>query len=307
MKRFFLTSAVAAATLALGACGGSDSSSGETQSSTSSEPDQVVARINGEAVSSAALDAQVQSQSQGGQPASKQQALDRLIDLMVLAQKAEEKGLHEQPEVAAKIKRQRASILAQHLVRAELSNYSPSEDELRQAYKERVSGDSGKEYKASHILLDKEKKAKQMVTKLDEGADFAELAREHSNGPTSDRDGDLGWFQAQQMVEPFGKALKSLEKGQYTQEPVKTRFGWHVIRLDDVRQKEKPKFEDIKGKLRNQLVSQHVQDYIESLRGESDIEITAQDLAGSNGDNKDGGSGSGESSSDSDGGSDEGY
>jgi len=302
MTRFFLTSAAAAATLALGACGGNGSGDGETQTSTSTdEPEQVVARVNGDAVSSAALDAQVQSQSQQGQPASKKQALDRLIDLTVLTQKAEEKGLHEQPEIAAKIKRQRASILAQHLVRAELSNYSPSEDELRQAYKERVSGDSGKEYKASHILLDKESSAKEMVTKLDEGADFAELARQHSNGPTSDRGGNLGWFQAQQMVEAFGKALKSLEKGQYTSQPVETRFGWHVIKLEDVRDKEKPKFEDIKSKLRNQLVSQHVQDYIESLRSESNIEITAQDLAGSGGDStgssrEDGESSSGESS-----------
>ncbi len=301
MKQSLLSTTLIIAALALAGCGGngSDSQSADTQAP---EPDEVVARVNGEAISATALNAQIQAQSQQGQRASRDQALDRLIDLMVLAQKADEQGLPEQPEIAAKIKRQRASILAQHLVRAELSDFEPSEEELRKAYEEQTSGEAGKEYKASHILLEQEAKARDMITQLDEGAEFSALAKEHSTGPTGKRGGSLGWFEAGQMVEPFNKALQELEPGNYSADPVKTRFGWHVVRLEDVRTKEQPKFEDMKSELRNQLVSQHVQDYISSLRDDAEVETNlSSETEGGSGD-----SGSGEASGEGDGGSDSG-
>ncbi len=301
MKQSLLSTAVLAGVLTLTGCGGNGSDS-QSSSTDAPEPDEVVSRVNGQAISATALNAQVQAQSQQGQPASKQQALDRLVDLMVLAQKAEEQGLPQQPEIAAKIKRQRASILAQHLVRAELSDFEPSEEELRKAYEQQTSGEAAKEYKASHILLEEEAKANDMIAQLDEGAEFAALAEEHSTGPTGKRGGSLGWFEAGQMVEPFNKALQALEPGNYSDQPVKTQFGWHVVRLEDVRTKEKPKFEDMKSELRNQLVSQHVQDYIASLRDDAEIETN---LA-SEGDGGSGDSASGESSGGSGGESDSG-
>ncbi|PSQ90950.1 MAG: hypothetical protein BRD57_05635, partial [Proteobacteria bacterium SW_6_67_9] len=142
MKQSAFTIFVIAGAVAVAGCGnnGSDSNA-DSSSADTPEPDQVVARVNGEALGRTALDAQVQAQSQQGKQASPDQALERLVDLTVLAQEAEDKGLHEQPEIAAKIQRQRASILAQHLVRSELSDFEPSEEQLRTAYEERTSGD----------------------------------------------------------------------------------------------------------------------------------------------------------------------
>jgi len=300
MKQSLLTTTLLAGVVALAGCGGNGNDS-QSAGSEAPEPDDVVARVNGEAISATALDAQIQAQSKQGQPASKQQALDRLVDLVVLAQKAEENGLPQQPEIAAKIKRQRASILAQHLVRVELSDFEPSEDELRKAYEEQTSGEAAKEYKASHILVEEEAKANDMIAQLDDGAEFAALAKEHSTGPTGKRGGSLGWFEAGQMVEPFNKALQELEPGNYSEAPVKTRFGWHVVRLEDVRTKEKPKFEDMKSELRNQLVSQHVQDYITSLREDAEIETNlSDDSNGGSGNEGSGDSGSGDNGGESD-------
>lgn len=285
MRQFALITTVAVGAITLAACTGNADTKESSGAGEAPDPKEVVARVNGQPVSAVALDAQVQSQSSRGQPVQRPQALDELVDLMVLAQEAEAQGLPQQPEIAAQLQRQRAAVLAQHLVRAELSSFSPSEDDLRQAYQERVEQMSGQEYKASHILLEEEAKAKEMIAQLDEGADFASLAQEHSTGPTSNRGGDLGWFQPDQMVGPFAEAVEALEPGSYTQAPVKTRFGWHVVRLEDVREMQKPAFEEIRDQLRNQLVSRHVQDYIASLREQADIEITDESLkSGSAGD-----------------------
>lgn len=264
----------AASALALVGCSGQ----GGPASSKGPEPENVVARVNGEAIGAVALDAQVQAMSARGRPVERARALDNLIDLELLSAEAERRGLPEQPEIAAEIRRQRSALLAQRLVRAELSDLELSEDDLRQAYQERVQAMEGREYRASHILLDERAQAQSIIEQLREGGDFKALAREHSTGPTADNGGDLGWFQADQMVAPFAEAVRALEPGAYTAEPVQTRFGWHVVLLQDVREVQKPAFEDIEGDLRNQLVSEHVQSYIQSLREEASIEITDEEL-----------------------------
>ncbi|MDZ7749557.1 MAG: peptidylprolyl isomerase [Halofilum sp. (in: g-proteobacteria)] len=273
MRHPVLITTLTAGAIALSACSGNAETQQATGANQGPDPEDVVARVNGQPISAVALDAQVQAQSSRGQPVQRPQALDELVDLTVLAQEAEAQGLPEQPEIAAQLARQRAAVLAQHLVRAELSSFSPSEDELRQAYQDRVEQTSGQEYKASHILLEEEAKANEMIAQLDEGADFANLAREHSTGPTSNRGGSLGWFQPDQMVGPFAQAVQALAPGSYTEAPVKTRFGWHVVRLEDVREAQQPAFEEIRDQLRNQLVSRHVQDYITRLREQADVEI----------------------------------
>jgi peptidyl-prolyl cis-trans isomerase C len=277
MRSFPALTAALACAFALSACGGSENG-GSAEGASAPDTKDVVARVNDQPITAVALDAQVQAQSSRGQPVPRARALDELIDLKLLAQKAEAEGLPEQAEIAAELERQRAAVLARHLVRAELSGFEPDEEALRAAYEERVGQMSGQEYKASHILVESEEKAQEMIAELDGGAEFAALAREHSTGPTSSRGGSLGWFQPDQMVEPFSAAVQDLEPGNYTAAPVQTRFGWHVVQLEDVRDVEQPAFEDIKGQLRNQLVTRHVQDYIESLREEADVEITDESL-----------------------------
>lgn len=267
---------LAAGTLALGACSG-DPASNNAQAP---DPDEVVARVNDKPISAVALDAQVQSLASRGQSPDRAQALEQLIDLQLLTQEAEESGLTDQPEIAAEVERQRAAILARHVIRAELSDFEPSEDDLRQAYQERVEGMGGTEYRASHILVETQEEASELIAQLDEGAEFGQLAEEHSTGPTASRQGDLGWFKPNQMVPPFAEAVQQLEPGNYTAEPVETQFGWHVIRVAETREAEKPEFESMKSELRDRLASQHIQEYLSSLRDEAEVEVSDPSLEG---------------------------
>lgn len=269
-----LTLSLAAGLLALGGCSG-DPAANNAQAP---DPDNVVARVNGDPISAVALDAQVQSLASRGQSPDRARALEQLIDLRLLTQQAEDSGLAAQPEIAAEVERQRAAILARHVIRAELSDFEPSEDELRQAYQERVEGMGGTEYRASHILVKTREKAAELIAQLDEGADFGKLAEEHSTGPTASRQGDLGWFKPGQMVPPFAEAVQQLEPGSYTAEPVETQFGWHVIRLAETREAEKPAYEDLRSEIRNELASQHIQDYLASLREQAKVEISKPSL-----------------------------
>jgi len=245
------------------------------------EPEKVVARVNGEAIGQATVDSQMKTLSARGQSVSPSRALEEVITIKLLAQKAEEKGLADSPEVRIELERQRASLLAQQLVRDELNAYEPSEEELRAAYEEQFAGGGGTtEYHARHILVEEDKaRAEAIIEELDNGADFAELAKERSEGPSASNGGDLGWFQPSDMVQPFGDAVVALEPGEYTRTPVKTQFGWHVAKLEETREAEPPKFDEVRSQLSSQLVSRHLQQFVSDLRASGDVEIVDQEYA----------------------------
>ncbi|MDD3519580.1 MAG: peptidylprolyl isomerase, partial [Chromatiales bacterium] len=115
--------------------------------------------------------------------------------------------------------------------------------------------------------------AKAAIEALNGGADFAELAKEKSTGPSAPKGGDLGWFVADSMVPPFAQALKALEVGKYTTAPVQTQFGWHVILLEETRPLEPPPFEAVKDQVRQQMLQKSLQDYLEGLKTEAKIEL----------------------------------
>lgn len=258
---------------------------GGTEAS-ASEPDKVVARVNGEAIGQATVDSQVQALSARGQQVNPSRALEEVITVKLLAQQAEEQGLADKPDVRIELDRQRASLLAQQLIREELNAYEPGEEDLRAAYDEQFASAGGNmEYHARHILVKEDKaKAEAIIEQLDGGADFVALAREQSEGPSASNGGDLGWFQPSEMVQPFSEAVQSLEPGQYTKAPVKTQFGWHVALLEETREAEPPKFEEVRSQLRSQLVSQHLQQYISDLREAGDVEIVDEGMASGSGD-----------------------
>ncbi len=128
------------------------------------------------------------------------------------------------------------------------------------------------EVRASHILVKDKKAALAIIRKLEKGEDFAKLAKDNSIGPSKARGGDLGWFQKSQMVKSFAQAAFGLKKGQHTKEPVKTRFGWHVIKLSDRRTKPAPPFEKVKGQLRDDLAQKVAQAEVKRLRASAKIE-----------------------------------
>lgn len=276
-----------AAAVGLSAC--QQSGNDQQAEATAPDPGKVIARVNGKPVSETDLDAQIQALSARGQAVDPQQALQELITVELLAQEAEKRGLPEQPEIAAEIERRRASLLAQHLIRAELIKQDVSDEEVRARYDDQIAASEGnREYRARHILVESEDEARNLIGKLDEGADFATLAKEHSTGPSGEQGGNLGWFQTDQMVPPFGNAVEALEPGQYTSDPVETQFGWHVVLLEETRMAEPPAFEDVRAQLRSQMTSERIRQFVADLRQQGEVEIVAEELDSAEGD-KDGG------------------
>ena len=122
------------------------------------------------------------------------------------------------------------------------------------------------QFKARHILVETQSAAADLITQLDEGADFEELAKEHSTGPSGPSGGDLGWFAPNQMVKPFSDSVSGLENGAYTKEPVQTEFGWHVILREDSRNNEPPPLDSVRDVIKQNVEQGKFQDFLQSLR-----------------------------------------
>jgi peptidyl-prolyl cis-trans isomerase C len=291
MKSYHLTLALGLTAL-LVACDRmpSEPQDGDTAlSATVVDDSPVVATVNGVPITERMLTA-YQQQRNSRRPndptgTDREAVLQELINLELARQAGVEQGLDEQPEVALQLEQQRRAVIAAATIQRQLEQNPVSDAELKKLYEDNVG--SGKEYRARHILVEDEATARQLIKELDQGADFSELAKEHSTGPSGKTGGELGWFSAGQMVEPFAAALTDMEKGTYTKEPVKTQFGWHIIMLDDARESSVPAFEQVKSQLRMMAQNQRVQSYVAELRRDADIEIslpaeqTAGEAAGS--------------------------
>ena len=234
-----------------------------------------IATVNGTPLTQSVLDiysAMRKSQSanpDGGDPEAE---LNELIALELMRQESVSKGLNALPMVVAALNQQERTALAGAAIKDFMNNNPVSDEAAKELYDTQV-GKPGKEYNARHILLENEEDAKAVIVLLDGGADFSELAKEKSTGPSSSSGGKLGWFGAGQMVAPFSEAAAKLNKGEYTKEPVQTQFGWHVIILDDTRESTPPPFEDVKDRLKMLLANQQLQQHVEELKNSATIEI----------------------------------
>ena len=150
-----------------------------------------------------------------------------------------------------------------------------TDKELKEVYDKEIGNADPTEYKARHILVkDKdEAKAKELIKQLNDGANFEEIAKKESTGPSGKNGGDLGWFSSAQMVPAFSQATAKLIKGTHSQVPVKTRFGYHIIKLEDSRKRELPKFADVKDQIRPAIQNKRLQAYVVKLRSKAKIEI----------------------------------
>ena len=136
-----------------------------------------------------------------------------------------------------------------------------------------------KEYEARHMLVDTKEQAEDLIKQLNKGGDFAKLASQNNKGPEKEKGGELGYVAAKEVVPEFGEALAKLKKGEYTKEPVKTQFGWHVILLEDSRTRPTPKFEDVKEQVKQHLEQKLVQEEITNMRKDAKVEVFADKLA----------------------------
>jgi peptidyl-prolyl cis-trans isomerase C len=196
----------------------------------------------------------------------REQIRDELQKLELVAREAERRGIAKDPNVAARISLDRKSVLAQNLIQQHLAENPITDEELKAAYDEQAAQAPKNEYKARHMLLETEEAAREAIEKLNEGADFAELAEDNSTGPSAPTGGDLGWFTRDRMVKPFADAVAGMEPGTYTKEPVQTQFGWHVILLEEKRPATPPTFEEMQGQLRPMVEQKRVEQLVEELR-----------------------------------------
>ncbi len=199
--------------------------------------------------------------------------LEELIEFRLLARAAEQQGLVEESELAAQLEIQRLQALARAMATSYLDENPVTEAELQLAYQQNIDALSGPQYKARHILVDAEEDAIAIVEELGQGADFQELARTRSTGPSGPSGGDLGWFSPDTMVAPFAAAVREMEIGTYTTEPVATRFGWHVILLEDFAQQEPPGLDAVRDEIQSFVEQRKIAEYIEELREAADVTI----------------------------------
>ncbi len=190
-----------------------------------------------------------QTQTQDS-PEMQQQAFNEFINLVVTAQQAQALKLTDRHDVQVGLETQRLRLLSSVAIQAMAQEFQPTEADLKKGYDELVKQLGETQYKTRHILVKEEAEAKKLVADLDKGGDFAELAKKHSTGPNAKVGGDLGWFTAAQIDnKPFSDAVATLKKGAYTKAPVKTKFGWHVILLEDSRTATPPTLEEAKPQL----------------------------------------------------------
>ena len=198
--------------------------------------------------------------------------LERVIDIKLFAQEGKKLKLDEEPSVRAAID----FVIEKVLMQAFLSKYvqeNIKEENIKASYSNFIADETSREeIRASHILMDTESEAIDVINMLNDGDDFVELAKNKSTGPSGPSGGDLGWFKRGQMVPPFEKAAFSLNKNEITQRPVQTQFGWHVIKVFDKRIPEAPSYENMKSKLIQDLERKIVSKKIQDLRNNALIE-----------------------------------
>ena len=197
--------------------------------------------------------------------------VEQMIDQYLLAEAAREAGIDERPAVEISLRNQRRAILADAYLQAELGK-RVTDERVRALYEERyVEAEPEDEVHAYHILVETEEEADEIKAKLDEGADFSELAKEHGTDGTAQRGGDLGWFVQSDMVPEFAEKAFAMEPGTIS-EPVQTDFGWHIIKLEDRRPRTPPEFEEVRQELMQEVVRNAQVAVVEELRAEADIE-----------------------------------
>jgi peptidyl-prolyl cis-trans isomerase C len=199
--------------------------------------------------------------------------LNQLVNMAILASAARADGLADDPQVKAALEVAEITVLAQAALRHAFATNPITDEELQQAFASRYADEPRSEFKARHILVEDEEQARELIAALEQGADFAELAKEHSTGPSGAKGGDLGWFEPDQMVPPFSAAVQALDKGEFTHDPVQTQFGWHVILLEDRREAEPVKLEDVRQELMAQLQRERASAYMNEARERVEVEV----------------------------------
>ena len=272
-KKTLLTSSLLSLALASGVLLAKDEATTETaKAEASSTADAVVATVNGDKIMKSTLDGYLGMLKRSGK-ADPHAALDDLVATEIALQEAKKSDILKRPDIQKKISDFKRNILLTTWTKEKVGTFKISDDEIKKTYDERVAKLASKEYNARHILLKTEDEAKAVIKELEGGADFAKLAKEKSTGPSASNGGSLGWFKAQTMVPAFANAVKAMKKGDISKEPVKTQFGYHVIKVEDSRDAKLPTLDSLKPQLKRMIAQKKMLAYMEEQKKTADIKI----------------------------------
>lgn len=237
---------------------------------------QNVAIVNGKAVPKSRLDALSQQIARSGRPVTPEmeaQIRDEVIAREVFIQEAQKQGYETTEDFKTQMELARQTLLIRELFLNFQKTNPVTDADIKAEYDRFAAANGGKEYKARHILVEKEDQAKAIIAQLKKGGKFEDIAKKSSKDTGSGANGgNLDWAGAANYVPEFSAALTQLAKGKMTETPVKTQFGYHIIRLDDVRDAQMPKLEDVKPQITQQLQQQKMGKYQEELRAKAKVE-----------------------------------
>ena len=237
---------------------------------------QNIAVVNGVAIPQAKMDIQLKALAARGQkdsPELRNAIKDSLVTAVLIEQEATKKGLDKTPDVQAELEMARQSVIFRAYVQDYMKNNPVTDAEIKAEYDKYKATQADKEYNVRHILVKDEKAAKDIIEQLKKGAKFDKLAEKFSIDPGSKaKGGELGWNAPGNFVKPFAEAMTKLDKGQISKEPVKSDFGFHVIKLDDVRSAKVPGFDEVKPQITEFLQRKKLETLMAGLRAKAKIE-----------------------------------
>ncbi len=273
LTKFRIPLASVASLLTLIAC-----SSNDAVQTAAPAKDAVAATVNGTPISERLVQSMLKQRTDLGRGAgaeARNAFVDRLAMQLLVSQEAVKKGLDKAPEVTDQIELIKQSVLVDAFVKDYFKSNPISDDALKAEYEKIKAQTGGTEYRARHILVEKEADAKDIIARLKKNPKaFEALAKEKSKDRASKvNGGDLGWFDPRGMIPEFGAAVAELAKGKFTEEPVKSQFGYHVILLEDTRPKQFQPLEQIKPQLTQQLQEQNLKKFFDEMKAKAKIEI----------------------------------
>jgi peptidyl-prolyl cis-trans isomerase C len=231
---------------------------------------ETVATVNGVDIDSTVFETYLETRFQ--KPAAQASAEERsvvqkeLTDIYLLTTQPRASEFAEDPRIKAQIELQYRGTIAQAVASDFMASNAATDEEILAEYESQLEMASSEQFKARHILVESQAQAEDLIAQLEDGADFQELAKEHSTGPSGPNGGDLGWFSPDQMVKPFSDAVASLDNGAFSKAPVQSQFGWHVILREDSRANEPPTLDSVRDVIKQRVEQGKFQDYIQGLR-----------------------------------------
>jgi len=234
-----------------------------------------VATVNGKAIPKSRADALIAAQAAQGQadtPELRKMVREELVRREILSQESAKLGYEKKPSILPQLMLAKQSVLINAYVSDYVRSHPISEEAIKKEYEIIKLQLGDKEYKVRHILVEKEDDAKDIIAKLQKGEKFEELAKQSKDPGSRERGGELGWAAPSNYVKPFSAAMTKLEKGKFTEAPVKSDFGYHVIMLDDTRELKLPSYDEAKPQLSQRMQQQLVEKHIADLRAKAKVD-----------------------------------